>query len=99
MQNQQITTRIYSIEPDRPVYILEAVQETVMSVIFLFKTPNGELTIKLPKLKREEIIGRRCDLDLVYFCEGIHELISAPVYWPAPNPSYIRAYHKRPQRG
>ena len=98
MQNQRITTRTYSIDPDRPKYTLESIKELTMSVNFSFDSPNGKLTIKLPKLTRDKF-GRRCDLDLVYFCEGIHELISAPVYWPAPNPSYIRAYHKRPQRG
>ena len=99
MQNQQIIARIYSIEPDRPVYILQAIQDTLLSVIFLFDTPEGELTIKLPKIKREEVIGRRWDLEIVYFCEGIHEIVSAPIYWPTPNPSYIRAYRKRPKRG
>ena len=98
MQNPRIITRIYSIHPDRPKYTLEDIEELIMSVNFSFDSPDGKLTIKLPKLMRDKF-GRSCHLNLACFCEGIHELRAVPIYWPTKNPTLVRAYHKRPKRG
>ena len=98
MQHPRITTRIYSIHPESPRYTLGVIEDLIRSVNFNFDSPDGKLTIKLPRFTQDRF-GRSCHLNMACFCEGIYELRAVPIYWPRENPTLVRAYHNRPKRG
>ena len=93
-----VITSVCSIDHTQPRYELKRKLCSKRSLFFTFDTPNGEQVVKLPKYKLDWI-GRCCKLTLVCFCEGIRELVAAPLYWPIPTYSLTRAPTPRSKKG
>ena len=93
-----VLTSVCSIDHNRPRYELKRKLNSKRSLFFTFDSPTGELVVKLPKFKLDWL-GRCCKLSLVCFCEGIRELIPAPIYWPIPSFALPRAPSPRSKKG